>query len=109
LDRKARGDLRSDAMQLLVKRPNRSALLALAEVLDDSTVIFEREFFPQFREDYPLANSMSFRTVRPIMEKIATGPFKTIRQTALEHLKKLTKKDFGNDSQKWKAYASKSS
>jgi hypothetical protein len=101
-DRNVRADVRAEAMRLEARRRDKAALLALTEVLDDSSPVYKREFSAPFRPDYPLTNSMIYRTVLPLVEKYYSEQNKTIGQTALENLKKLTKKNFGADAEKWR-------
>ena len=89
-------------------RRDKATLLSLVEVLDDPTPMYRREDCPQFRPDYPLADRMTFLTLRPFLEQTFSRPANTIGQTALEALKKMTKRDFGTNTQKWKNYVQKS-
>jgi len=107
-NRSVRADSRVNAMYLVTKQPEKATLEALASVLNDSSPVHKREFMPQLCAGYPLTNSMSLRTVRPFLEKLESELAKTIGETALEHLKRLTKKDFGSDSKKWKAWIARS-
>lgn len=104
VNRNAQADLRSCAMLSVVQRPNRAALLALTEVLDDPRPVYLREFCPQFHPDYPLANRTAFLAMRPAMDRWIAKGKKTIGQEALENLKRLTKKDFGADMPAWKKW-----
>lgn len=104
LERSVRSDVRARAMWAVTRRPDRATLLALTQVLDDPSPLDNRAYHPELQEGYPLANSMSLRTLRPVLELLWSQPAETIGQRSLENLKALTKKDFGTDAQEWKKW-----
>jgi len=108
LNPNARPDVRAHAIQLAVSHPDKTTLLALTEVLDDPHPVWVREYCPQFKPGYPLADRTAFQTLRPFLENTLSQRANTIGQTALENLKKATKRNLGRDAQKWKAFVEKS-
>ena len=108
LDRDVQPDVRRTALYFAESHPNRTSLLSLVQVLDDSSPGYRPDFCPQNRPGYPLTNSTSFLAVRPVYEWLASHPTDTIGQTALRGLKRLTKKDFGQDAQAWKSWVQNS-
>jgi Peptidase family M28 len=106
LNREIRGDVRTRAIWLLARHPNKTNLLALVEVLTDVTPLLSREYLPQLQPDYPLADSPTFWAKRSGSDwKRQLKDFdKTIGQEALANLKLVTEKDFGTDAQAWRKW-----
>lgn len=103
-NRDVRPDVRSHAIQSALEHPNKATLLALTEVLDDRNPVYKREYCPQFSPDYPLADRLTFQTLRPFWDQTYSHPFISLGQTALDGLKKATKRNFGTNAQKWRAF-----
>jgi hypothetical protein len=103
-DHGARSDVRAQAMQLALTRPDRSTLLALAEVVDDQNPVYRREFCPQLRPGYPLEDRMMFQVLRPLLEMTMTQPVDCIGLASWEGLKRATHRKFGRNPHKWRAF-----
>lgn len=107
LNQSARGDVRAAAVRFAAGSPNRSALLALCDVLDDSTRISLREYTPQLKQGYPFANKPLVQTLQPYLErqnKQASYPSRTIGALARAQLRKVAKKDYGQDAARWRKW-----
>jgi acetylornithine deacetylase/succinyl-diaminopimelate desuccinylase-like protein len=108
LSRGVQPNVRRTALYFAESHPNRTSLLSLVQVLDDSSPGYRPDLCPQNRSGYPLTNSTSFLAIRPVYEWLASHPSDTIGQTALRGLKRVTKKDFGQDAQAWKNWVQNS-
>jgi hypothetical protein len=103
-DRSIRGDVRAAAIMLLEKG-DKDVLLALCDMLEDTTPAHKLEYSAIFRANYPFSDRLVVKTVRPIMEKqMKTDWGNTIGDFAYARLKKIAKKDFGRDAQRWRAW-----
>ena len=90
-NREMRGDVRWDAMRVIIKRPDKTVRLALEEVASDQTPVFKREYIPQFSPNYPLTNSTSFLAMRDMFEWQFSHFTNTIGNQAAENLKNFKK------------------
>ena len=100
-----RGDVRAAAITLLGKSKDKDVLLALCDVLEDTTPADKLEYSAMFRASYPFSDRIVVKTIKPIMEKQMKRDLgKTIGDLAHARLKKTAKKDFGTDAQRWKAW-----
>ena len=70
--------MRVRALRLLEHRPDRATLLALTDVLNDSSPVDKREYGPQLQPGYPLANSTTLLALRPALEWQYSRSAKTI-------------------------------
>ncbi|HUR45823.1 MAG TPA: M28 family peptidase [Candidatus Saccharimonadales bacterium] len=105
-DRSARGDVRAAAIRLLGKSREKIALLAFCDVLDDATPLEKREYDAMFRADYPFAERLVVKTLKPLKEKqMKPNLKKTIGDLVYQQLKKASAKDFGKDAHRWKEWA----
>ena len=86
LNRGMRGDVRWDAMRLLVKNPDTMIRLALAEIVDDQTPVLKREYLPQFHPSYPLTNSTSLWAMRGVIDWQCSHLTNTIGKEAAQNL-----------------------
>ena len=62
---------------------------------------------PMLKKEYPFADLISVKAVKPIIEKQFKPPAeysKTLGDLAEAQLKKLTKRNFGKDPQRWRAW-----
>lgn len=106
-DRSMRSDVRAQAIQLALTRPDRATLLALAEVLDDQNPVYRREYSAPLRPDYPLADQVTFQMLRPLLEMTMVQPVDCIGQASWEGLKRATHRNFGRNPRQWKAFLQK--
>lgn len=102
---------RPDVRAAAIKRAGRTAttpmLLALCSVVNDTSPAGENEFWRFLHDDYPFADRLAVKSIRPLVEamrKTAPNNSKSIGALACAELKQATGKDFGNDSQKWQAW-----
>ena len=91
LNRGMRGDVRWDAMRLLVKHPDKMIRLALPEIVDDQTPVLKREYLPQFHPDYPLTNSTSLLAMRAVTEWQCLHLTNSIGKEAARNLTRIGK------------------
>jgi hypothetical protein len=104
-DRSIRGDVRAAAITLLGKSRDKGFLLALCDVLEDTTPTHKPEYSAMFRASYPFSDRLVVKAIRPIMEKqMKPNLGKTIGDLAHAKLKKMAKKDFGMDAQRWRGW-----
>lgn len=107
-NRQARADVRAAAIDLASETKNQQTLLALCEVLDDANPAFEPAFIPVLQDDYPFADRLEVKTVKPLLMKQmqrSTNASKTIGDLAYAQLKKFSIKDFGKDVARWRHWA----
>jgi hypothetical protein len=91
-DVKARPDVRAAAIAAIRGERNQDGVTALREVVGDSTPAYQREYEPIFRDDYPFAQRVEIKTLRPIFEQImkeSPTASKTVGELAKMQLKKL--------------------
>ena len=108
LNRKLRPDVRAQAIQLTEHHRDQPTLIALTQILDDPVPSYDREHSPQLSPGYPLADRMTFQCLRPFLEQTFAQKPDTIGEAALRQLRKATRRNFGPDAQKWKAFLEKS-
>ena len=106
-DNQVRPDVRAHAIQSAARHPDKNTLLSFVEVLGDTNVVYRREYCPQLSPEYPLSDRMTFLTLKPFLENTFAQPQSTIGQTALENLRRATKRNFGSDRGAWKALVEK--
>jgi hypothetical protein len=104
LDRGVRPDVRANAIWLAAQHPDRATLLELSQVLDDPSPVLGRARCPQLQSAYPLARSTTCSAFRPLLEWCYSRSQQTVSQIALENLKRVTKKDFSANTQKWQSW-----
>lgn len=107
VDRNTRSDVRAAAIELAAKKKDRKSLLALCDVLDDTSPADKTEYMPQFREGYPFSERMAVKTLRPILEdqmKHSPDASKTLGDLAREKLKKAAKRDYAKDAKRWRKW-----
>jgi hypothetical protein len=101
-DRNQRADVRAMAIRRIGTKRDKDALLALSAVLDDTTLAFSNDFLPALRPDYPFADRLEVKTLRPLVERYASwGRSGTVADAALAQLKQATHKDFGKQAKLW--------
>ena len=101
-DRSQRGDVRTMAIRRVGTKGHREALLTLCAVLDDTSPAFSNDFLPELRPDYPFADRLEVKTLRPLVERYASwGRSGTVADAALAQLKQATHKDFGKQAKRW--------
>ena len=100
-------DMRVAAMLMLAKSGDKPGLLAMCRLVNDATPYHEADYDPLISTKNPFAERSIIRIVRPVVEKQyadlkdASG---TIGRAAREELKRVTKKDFGNDAARWQQW-----
>jgi hypothetical protein len=100
LDRSVRADVRAAAIRTMGK--GRDDLLALCEVLDDSSPVWTAADLPWMRKGYPFLDRVAVQAMAAMAEKIDPASYKqTIGALAREQLKGASGKDFGNDPARW--------
>lgn len=102
-----RSDVRAQAVERARPKGNRATLLALCAVVNDATPASTKESWPTLRDDYPFADRLQIRTLRPFLErqaKQAPEASKSIGDLALAELRKATGKDFGKDKIQWRRW-----
>jgi hypothetical protein len=100
-----RPDVRAAAIDLVSSLRNQQLLRALCEVLGDPTLAYRREFMAMTREDYPFADRIVVRTALQIYDRqLEHSPSRTLGELAQARLKKLTKRDFGQDPKLWREW-----
>jgi hypothetical protein len=105
-DRSIRGDVRAAAITLLGKSRDKDVLRAFCDVLEDTTPADKPEYSAMFRPGYPFSDQLVVKTIKPIMERQMKPDWgKTIGNLAHAKLKKMAKKDFGTDAQRWRTWA----
>jgi len=106
-DRNIRPDIRAHVMWHIGKGKNKNVLLAMCDVLDDTSPSYKKEYLHMLRKDYPFSEHITVKAAKPEIEKYwAKDPdtSKTVGDLAHERLKKLTKKDFGKNSRWWREW-----
>ena len=111
VDRNVRSDVRVTAIEVAgAGSRNKNELLAMCDVLDDSSPYFKREYVHMLRENYPFFEDITFKAAKSELERcLKKNPdiSKTVGDLAHERLKCLTKKDFGKDSPRWRKWIEK--
>jgi hypothetical protein len=107
-DTKADPDVRAGAIHVAGKSKDRVTLLALCALLDDRTPTGQFEHLATTRKEHPLEENPGCQMARSMSERMKHSPEgkKTIGEIAREQLKNLAKKDFHEDSSRWKEWAS---
>lgn len=103
-NRSLRADVRAVAINRLTRK-NRPALLALCEVLDDTTPTYRFQDLTAFEEGNPFAERAVIKILRRFFEQQeASNPPKSISDLAHQALKTVAKKDFGKDAARWRKW-----
>ena len=104
VDSTRRADTRAAAMRLISASRNKKGLLEMCKLLQDTQSAYKPEFTMLFNKEYPFAERLGVKTIRPILEKQSKqfpDASKSLGDVAYAQLKKATKKDFGKDSARW--------
>ncbi|HTL16794.1 MAG TPA: HEAT repeat domain-containing protein, partial [Patescibacteria group bacterium] len=107
LDTNARTDVRAEAIKLAARSATRESLLALCDLLNDSTPAYRREYLPMLQTDYPFADYASVEAGRQELAKwFKKSPeaSKTLGQLARKELKTIARRDLGDKPQKWRTW-----
>jgi hypothetical protein len=106
-DGRVRGDVRALAIDFVMKKKDKQALLALCEAVDDPAPTWKKEYMAALAKDYPFSERSEFKSIRPLIETVVEhqpNASKTISDLANAQLKKATKQDFGKDSGRWRSW-----
>lgn len=98
-DRQMRGDVRLDAIAALPPSASRDSLLALVDVLDDTTFVPPRQYVPAFDTTFPFYEHVGMREARM---RTPPRPATTVGLAAQSRLKALTGLDFAGDIAAWR-------
>jgi hypothetical protein len=114
-DKAFRGSIRKAAIEVLDKEVDRSLLLALAQIVDDTST--DLTFGFSINDQHPLGELLRFiqtnqqkgralaaKRKKPKDEQEPKVKPKTLGGHALKKLKELTGQDFGQDKQAWIAW-----
>src|SRR5215472_12836982 len=94
-------DIRTAAISLVAKSGDKPGLLAICNLVNDTTPYHAADYDPLIFTNNPFADRTIMRVLRPVVEKLyaeqkdASG---TIGRVAREELKRVTKKDYGTDA-----------
>jgi hypothetical protein len=105
-----RGDVRAAGIRSVGNRRDKRGLLALCDIVEDSSPASRPEFTAMLKTDYPFSDRLIAKTARPLFEmqiEQSGEATKTIGDLAGEQLKKVAKKDFGKDSLKWRDWVTR--
>ena len=109
-DKQVRSDVRASAIDVAMRSQSKPALLAVCDLLGDSTPVYRQEYMPLLQTNYPFASRATVRAARGEIErwfKKSPDASKTLGQFAHEKLKKIAKRDFGEEPQKWRDWVEK--
>jgi len=102
-DTKMRPDVRAAAIHYAGKIRNDKLLAALCDLVPDPTPVCRREFFPILSKSYPFSERPVVEAARPIVERqIKESLSETLGGLSRGQLKRVTKRDFGKDPQRWR-------
>ena len=102
-DRDRRADVRAAAIGLAAGLGGDCTFLALCDLLPDATPVFQPEFVPMTRSDYPFANRMSVKAALQMVEKDQeNASSKSLGEVAHLQLKRMAKRDLGTDPARWR-------
>jgi hypothetical protein len=111
-DEARHGSTRKTAIEVLDKETDRSLLLALAQILDNTSEDLKLEI--SVEDQHPMKQLLHFMQTNQEKDRALAAKFqkpekkqkpkaepKTLGDYALKKLKELTKQDFGQDKQAW--------